>query len=731
MPDTGVWMGRDLRQSGIGNPIPTIAGASAAASPDAAQPYDPSMVMPAPAAEPAAPPPDNLAGTNPVLDNIARRKVEEVWARLKRQRGPFEPEWRDCSKAYDLLKVRQYYIGRSDLVLPTIANLVERIVPRVVRATVGRADFFECLPERSEEQDKSLLNQELVKSQLERADFRRKYPLLVRDAAIYGTGIWKQKWRKDVRADTKQTLFDGPDGGPIDIETVWVDPRSMDFNKTPVVERMVLNFTEIKKLEATGVFQNVGDALKHGPGSTNSNVSVDNMRRVRRHGYMEEGLQPGQWEYVEYWGEFAIDSTDEFSSDLTETVPCVIGILGGTHVVRLERNPYDCQRNPYFKLVLLERTGEFYGTSLVRKCLNLWIEQNDARNQANDARSFAVCPVMLKPPTGQADKKTSQRIFPGAVIAAPIGTTFASFPDVTTPVLRWEPISRRDMEETVGAPAMLDAQEQSGTATEAGIKQVESGVRIASYAYVAEDVFLIPLLSFTHDLNKQYLQETVAVRIKGFKGFDFRPVTAQDIVGNFTFKTVGASSMARGASLTAQFLQTTDRMLVVEQTQPGTFDMTRWWETYFRDALDIPHPDLYIKALKFQGRVPTVDEVHYMLSQGQRVEPDPRQDFATNLPLYGAYINQIKASVPADILKLFIAHLLDAEATAKEVLQAKLQMAAMQRAAMIAQQPPEKAAGSSGGKSNAPTAGMHRDGQGMSAARQHMDVASQGTAGRP
>lgn len=658
----------------------------------------------------------NLAGQDPVKDDLARKFVQKELDRLRRLRTPFEAEWADCSRAYDMLKVKQYYQGRSDLTLPTIANLVERLVPRVVRATVGRDDFFECVPERPEDQDKAILNRELLKSQLDRAGFRRKYSPLMRDTCIYGTGIWKQRWRYEVRPDNGQVLFDGPDGDPLDVMNVFVDPRAADFNKTNSVEYMALNYTEIRKFERLGVFANVEPALASNTGAPTSG-ELHRIRRDRAHGFMEEGLQPGFWTYHEFWGEFPLDAPSEMESNKTETVPCVIGILGGTHVVRLERNPFECQRSPYFKSVLVERTGEFYGISLVKKIMDLWIEQNDMRNQANDARSFAVCPVMLKPQTGQPDKKTSQRIFPGAVITAPAGTAFAAFPDVTTAAMKWEPVVRRDMEETVGAPAILDAQSQADSATEASIQHTESGVRIAGYAHAVEDIFLVPLLSFCHDLNKQYLTQETAVRIKGFKGFDFRPITPDTVAGNFTFLTSGASSMPRGAALAAEFLQTTDRMLVVEQTAPGTFDMTKWWETYMREVLDIPHPSLYIKGLKFQGRIPTVDEVHYMLSQGQRVEPDPRQDFAVTLPQYGAYLNQIRDVLPEDILRVFIEHLLEAESTAKQVLMAKMLMADQQRNEMAASQKP---AGSNGGKSNAERDDTDRDGQGLSTARQEM-----------
>ena len=699
-------------------------------------------------------PPANLAGTNEALDRIALSHVQTVHNRLRSLRTPLEADWVDRSRAYDLLKVKQYYQGRSDLTLPTPANLVERLVPRVVRATVGRTDFFDALPERSEDEDKADVNAALVKSQLHRANFRRKYPKLIRDTAIYGTGLWKARWRNEVRSDTRQTLFDGPDGAVLSIESVWVDPRAEDFDKTDVVEEMTLSFTEVANLVRRGLFAPgpAGEALQSGVGSKDSGATLT--MRSRKKGF-EPPITPGHYRYTEFWGEFPITATDALTADRVVTVPCVIGVLGGKYIVRLERNPYECQKKPYFKSVFLERSGEFYGISLLGKIIDLWIEQNDCRNQANDARSFAVCPVFVKTPSGSPDKQTSQRIFPGAVITAPQGSSFASFPDTTAAAMNAEPILRRDMEETMGAPSLLDAQSSADSATEAGIQQVESGVRITEYAHVVEDVFLVPLLSFIHDMNKQYLSDEGAVRIKGFKGFDFRPVTKADIAGNFTFQTVGASSMARGAALTAQFLQATDRMLLVEQIQPGTFDMTKWWSTFFKEALDIPHPETYIKGLQFQGRIPTVDEVHLMLANGQKVVPDPRQDFAVTLPEYGAYINKVRGVLAdqPEILKNFIAHLLDAEATAKQVLaaaQAERQQALIAQSELAMKQKEMQddaedrdedrqmkresheakmqAAGSSGGKQNKSTSGMHRDGQGMSNSRQAMMNANGGKA---
>lgn len=653
----------------------------------------------------------NLAG-DPLKDRMAVNWFQKRWDALKRLRSPLESEWSDCSRAYDLLKVRQFYTGRSDLVLPTIANLVERLVPRVVRSTVGRDEFFVCHPNTSEDAGKAETNQALVAWQLEMDGFRKKYSMLVRDACIYGTGIWKARWKYEVRQGDGAKLFDGPSGDPLAIDNVWVDPRAADFDRTDVIERMSLSYTEVRKFERLGVFQNVEEALKAG-GSGSKNDSLTYLSNVRNGQYREQYQEPGYHEYCEFWGEFPIDATDALSVDQTETVPCIIGILNGKHVVRLERNPFACQRNPYFKATLLERTGEFYGVSLVRKVLALWIEQNDLRNQANDSRSFSVCPVAVRR-TGQQTKEQSLTIFPGRLLQGDF--VFGAFPDVTGPAMAAEPIIKRDMEETTGAPSLFDAQADSESATEASIMQVESSVRVASYAYSVEDTFIKPYLSFCHELNRQYLKTEVAVRIKGFKGFDFRPVTPQDVAGNFTFVTLGASSMARGAALTAQFLQTTDRMLVVEQTAPGTFDMNKWWSLYFREVLDVAHPDIYIKGMKFDGRVPTVEEVHLMLLQGRAVEPDPRQNFAETLPQYGAYLAKVQNTLPEDILKLFIAHLTDAEATARMVLQAKMAQMMATRTEMMSSSP----SGSGGGKQNKPRDDSDRDGKGLGTARQMM-----------
>ena len=112
-----------------------------------------------------------------------------------------------------------------------------------------------------------------------------------------------------------------------------------------------------------------------------------------------------------------------------------------------------------------------------------------------------------------------------------------------------------------------------------------------------------------------------------------------------------------------------------------------------------------------------------MLMEGKSVDPDPRQNFGDTLPQYGAYLAKVKESLPEDILKLFIDHLLDAEAVAREVLQARMLQMAQARQELIA-------SGSNGGASNNKRDDSDRDGQGLSTARQSMKSASQGTAGR-
>lgn len=692
----------------------------------------------------------NLVG-DPATDKRASSWLQTKHDYFRQSRSAtVERDWVRQIRAYKMLVVSRSYTGRSNLVLPHIRNMVERIVGRVVQQLVGREDFFGVMPTKWTDEDKAEVVRAVMNAQMEEEGFRRETALCIRDAVILGTCFKKMRWQYEVEntmvpvyqgdewrvgaAGPEQvpiysqkmmprTIHNRPKGERLNPFNLFVDPSAQTLDDTDTVEVSQLSVTDIFRLVELGIFDEAAVArVMSQPGENGKQVlpqegyrqiydlalNLQNNRRDKGTDY---------YPYHEFWGWFPYEAKDERDQGRVRMQRMCIGTLGaGNETVRLEFNPNLQQKKPYQRGVIIEVPGQFYGDSPVKSAIPQWMELNDCRNQANDARTFAVNPVLLRGQANADDKKTSQRVFPGAVITGS-DLEFAAFPDTTGAAFVAEAVMVRELEETFGAPKILDAQSQANSATEAAIEKEESGNRILGYVKTLEDTLLVPELRDRLDLNRQYLRTSDAVRIRGASGFDWRPYTPEDFMPQYDFFCMASTQMQSKAMLSANFAATTDRMLAFEQLQPGLFDWVRWWGTFFRDGLGIDHANLYINPMKRAERVPTVEEVILMLTDGQRVEPDPRQDFASTLPVLAAYIAQKAPIMPKDLQRNFAEYLRKCVETARQMLLE--QQAMMMQAAMAGPEGPGQSP-QGGGKNNRPVGPEQRDGKGTSVARQGM-----------
>jgi hypothetical protein len=411
---------------------------------------------------------------------------------------------------------------------------------------------------------------------MEEEGFRRETALCIRDAVILGTAFKKMRWQYEVentnvpvyQGDEWMVGPNGPEMKPVYSQKVmprvihnrprgerlnpfnlFLDPAAQTLDDTDTVEETQLSVTDIFRLADLGIFnKDAVTRVLNQPGENGkSNLPTAGYRQIYD---LALGLQGERRDrgtdyycYKEFWGWFPLEAKDEREAARTRMERVCIGVLGtGEECVRLERNPTLQQKKPYQRGVIIEVPGQFYGDSPVKAAIPQWMELNDCRNQANDARTFAVNPVLLRGQANADDKKTSQRVFPGAIITG-ADLKFGAFPDTTAAAFVAESVMVRELEETFGAPRILDAQSDANSATEASIEKEESGNRILGYVKTLEDTLLVPELRDRLDLNRQYLRTSDAVRIRGASGFDWRPYTPEDFMPQYDFFCMASSQM--------------------------------------------------------------------------------------------------------------------------------------------------------------------------------------------
>ena len=703
----------------------------------------------------------NFAGRDPDLDARAASKVQKVRDTFAPLREPFEMEWALAKAAYLTQDIGSNYAGHTRNRIPKAFILNERVVPRVVSATVGRGAFFEAVPRKGDQQRAADLQRDLLSWQLEECGFRRKYTPMVRSASIAGSTIVKRRWRYDLARvrtvrkvgeettiseagvglepqfapeDKVRVIFDGPDADEIDLFSVFFDPRGPAgcLEGTDILEERRVTRTWLMKEARAGRIRNLEKVFSEVAGSPASTGDQTSSAQVQRD--MVSGLAqtpaPQEREYVyrECWCEFALEA-QVGREDEAETEACLLVTVNGIPV-RIGGNPMPDQKAPFYLGVLIQVPGRRYGLSLTGTNLGLFIEANDTRNMASDAKALAMLPML----TTRDPKMTGKvvEVEAGRIIVDPTGALKPiTLTDTSPSGYLAEDVLNRDLEDAFGAPSTYSGQPLQGgggSATEVATTTEQANVRIAAYGATIEETLLRPLLCGMANDNRQFLDEAKQIRVEGEDGFDWPWITPEDAQAECDFIMLGASQMLTRFVLGAQYGTLVPVMQAVEQQALATgqgpmFDWTFIFRTLFRDVFGFPHPELAVMPRPSErGRPKTPEEMLTLISQGHRPRIDERTDFQNALQKTAMFLRAVEGRIDYRLERQYRDFLLDLWAGAQKKI--ALEQARMEEmAAAGAGAPPGAGPPSAIGPAQ-------RDGQGAAPGRRLMVAARGGPAGR-
>lgn len=706
----------------------------------------------------------NFAGRDEELDRRAASKVQKVRDLYAPLREPFEIGWAISKAAYLTEDIGSNYAGSTSLRLPKAFILNERVVPRVVKATVGRGAFFEAVPRKGDQQRAAKLQRDLLSWQLEECGFREKFTPLMRSTAIYGTGVAKRRWRYEVERvrtirkvgkqtvisdegvdvvpqyepeDAMRVLFDGPDMDELDIYSVFIDPRSSCNRDTDILEERKVTRTWLLKEARAGRIRNLEQVFSPASGPLTSGAPGIDGTAGQEMRNTAMGLQPGkstdqqEFVYRECWCEFAFEA-EVGREEEAETEAALLCTVNGVPV-RISGNPMPDHDKPYYFPVFVKITGCRYGVSLTKMNLALFVEANDTRNMAMDAKALAMVPML----TTRDPKMTGKvlQVEMGRIIVDPSGALKPiTLTDTSQSGYIAEEHINRDLEDAFGAPATLSGaplQGGGGSATEVATTQEEAGVRIASYGYSVEDTFLKKILCGMSNDNRQFLDDEKQVRVEGEDGFEWPWVTPADAQAECDFQMLGASQMQTRAMLGAQYaqivplLQAHEQQMMLLGRQPNV-NWTFLYRTLFRDVFGFPHPELVILPSPDETKRPLLaEEMIELIAQGHMPRMDPRTDFQNALEKVSQFLVAVEGRIDYRLEKKYREFLLDLWGAAQKKIEQE--MAEMQAQGQVG--PAGPGAGPAG--SPPPPVGPgQRDGRGTETGRRTMVAARGGPMGR-
>lgn len=411
--------------------------------------------------------------------------------------------------------------GRSNLHIPKTYELVDSLRARYLRALFTASPVIEYIPDpllyfqeaiSPAEYLQLIINAEdsakystyLVDQQLRNsAVFKKLYDFvtsfLVFPAGVLGIG-WKFEQKKvkqhgkkfdpdygveiDSIVEQLTTTYDDNELVYVDYYDFFADPRGTDldncrfvYNREWLTEAELRAKLEVLKRAGNGTVYQPGswEALMSAggnlPGGAFERLSEVGLAGETSQGYWTEPRKGYQIEVLHYW-------QDDRHSILANRYEC---LYDGD-------NPYWHGKKPFICTSYDPRPGEFYGFSAVELIEYLQHELNTNRNQRVDNVSF-VLNRMWKVRRGADIDENELVSRPHGVVYvdSPDDISDMVTPDITGSSYNEENIIKQDMDNTLGAPAIVRGvePERRTTATEitskAGAADVKFQVRVMLY----------------------------------------------------------------------------------------------------------------------------------------------------------------------------------------------------------------------------------------------------------
>lgn len=656
--------------------------------------------------QPANPPPENFVGPDPRNyagdPDVAKRALQAVlggMAACQRARGELTEKWRTRYAAWRAVRKKRNYRGRANITDPEPSKAIETIVSRIEDAVLNQYPYARGIPREMMDRDQVEIAESLIQGQLDQNKAETKLQELIKNTAIFGTGIMRVTWDEQVRhllgrravdaqvgsmntheVVSKLATVAGPKVRNIDIEDLYVpnlherDIENQDF----VIEKTTIAVRELRAIQNEGVLNlEAVRGMDYAPGLTYDDSIKAEKAEIAGH---DIELPPDgtfsalkKAELLMYEGAFDING-DGHEED------CWIWVANEKTVIKVQENPYWHGERSYVKCHYILAPGQFYGVSLFEWIDSLWAELCDTHNQNLDNKTLILNPAVVAG-VGSGMSETRLMLSPGRVIrSAGLASEIQpfAFPDMTGTGWQAAGIMRNMIRETTGATDLLQG---SGPGTDKATiftgMLAEANQRIK---HILRNIFaqaVQPLFQKIYALDNQYLTTRQVVRLVGRPGFEFRPIHPEDLGKQLDFRAVGTGTLASVLQKNfglERFFQVAAPYIQSGQVQVNVQALL---ERYWTDALGYTDGDIIFSS---QGPQPlNPEQENLLIEQRQAVDLHPEDDD----------VGHIKAHIPLTqiqdtlVKEQVVAHIQEHMAAAKRKIQEQQMMQALQMAQML------------------------------------------------
>lgn len=476
------------------------------------------------------------------------------------------------------LTTNQAYSGNSQIYLPIVRDAIEARVQRFVNTLFPESGRHVEITSAPRDFPHAIVG--LLDHYVRRADLRTQARMLLRNGEVEGQFSFYVDWIKSTRYITKKvekhpeiepgvydpedTFFDVEDE---EIESSFPGIRVLNDNDLCVLPATTESieyddgvivavrhyFSEegLKAAVRDGMFANKNaaeQAIKQCQEFDPANIRDTKIQNTESAGVR---VKANKREYVVYevWKKFKIKDKLRW---------CRTFFGGENLCLGMTINPYWNDRCPIISRARNKSAGSFWGKSPVDAVEQLQYMANDWINMAQDSGQYSLLPIVMTDPEKNPNYASMVMSLAAVWQTNPADTKFVEFPQLWKDAIQFVAEARSQIVQAFGLnPAMISMGFLARQQTQAAIAQ-ESLVAIANITdevMTLEDTLFTPLLQFFFELDQQFRDEELAVKVYGQEGIAAKtekvPPFAWDDRYEFTWR---GSQVARSQQQNQQMI---------------------------------------------------------------------------------------------------------------------------------------------------------------------------------
>lgn len=521
------------------------------------------------------------------------------------------------------------YLGRSNVFVPELRKQCEISVGRFMQGIFPSQDFVRAIPTKGTTRAQAEKLEEAIKYEL---IVKNQFPVVIaafeRQKTLFGTSFlrpsfeadWKDVFYKDPKTNkpmkARVPKFQGVKWRTTDVFHTYVYPESADPQDVQIYfEEAFVHKYECER--RPDLYKGLEDVPEISNDMNEWNWAELTRLQINRLSQSAKA-RPKDILLTEIWGDFELEKG--------KWVPVVCTMANYQKIVRLQRNPYFFQSQPFLMGGYQQQPTKLaYYSSLPDMLRGLQYLQNDIINQTMDSLTYALNPISIIDP-GFAGDVNSFKVMPGAKwFASPQGVQFANFPDVSNS--GWNGMQQiRSMIQQFSDANISIAPQLSGkvrTATQSQAVENEMAADLKNMILTDEYQILQPACLMTQLLLQQYQNEDYQIRVQGPQKGSWitKKVEPADLVAQVDWVWKGSSEAQRSNLRSQQILSFMNLVTNIAAISPGTVDLPALTMLVAKEGFGLPEEtiaEIFPSERKKETVDPGIENI--ALLQGQDVE---------------------------------------------------------------------------------------------------------------